>query len=129
MAKNNYYNDEEEYEEVQTQEEIDDSESLANYRLIREERETIITYNDLDGIWEADTAVQKHIRKFEKQGWECVGKQYYPDGTLMSAQFKGNAKSISIRDINEDKPKRIMSEEHKQKLQEARLKMKQETIN
>lgn len=120
MAKIDYYSKEEEYNEItqeQTQDEKED-ESLSNFRLTKEERETIIVYSDADNCWYADTTVQKHIRKFEKQGWECTKKQFYPDGTLMSAEFKGTPKSISIRDINLDKPKRVMSEEHKQKLQE-----------
>ena len=47
------------------------------------------------------------------------------------AQEFGNTELISMtdRDINPDKPKRVMSEEHKQKLQqklqEARLKSKE----
>lgn len=105
-----------------TQEKIDDIMYGTNIRLTKEERETIIIYSELDNCWYADTTVQKHIRKFENQGWECTKKQYYPNGDLMAAEFKGNSKSISIRDINSDKPKRIMSEEHKQKLFEARFK-------
>lgn len=115
--------------DILTQEEQDDITYGTNVRLIKEERETILVFSEFDNCWYADTTVQKHIRKFENQGWECTKKQYYPDGTLMSAEFKGNAKAISIRDINPDKPKRIMSEEHKQKLQqklqEARLKSKE----
>ena len=115
--------------DIPTQEEQDNITYGTNTRLIKEERETILVFSEFDNCWYADTTVQKHIRKFENQGWECTKKQYYPDGTLMSAEFKGNAKAISIRDINPDKPKRIMSEEHKQKLQEklkeSRLKNKE----
>ena len=114
---------------IPTQEEQDDITYGTNVRLIKEERETILVFSEFDNCWYADTTVQKHIRKFENQGWECTKKQYYPDGTLMACEFKGNAKAISIRDINPNKPKRIMSEEHKQKLQqklqEARLKSKE----
>ena len=111
--------------DILTQEEQDDIIYGTNVRLIKEERETILVFSEFDNCWYADTTVQKHIRKFENQGWECTKKQYYPDGVLMSAEFKAHAKAISIRDINPDKPKRIMSEEHKQKLLEARFKTKE----
>lgn len=103
-----------------TQDEQDDINFATNRKLMREERETIILYNEFDNCWVADTSCQKHIRKFENQGWTCTGEQYYPDGTIMAKQFKANAKAISIRDVNPNKPKRVMSEEHKQKLFEAR---------
>lgn len=111
-------------EEILIQEEQDDTDYTVNTHLKKEERETIIAYSEIDNCWYADTTVQKHIRKFKNQGWECIKEQYYPDDTLMAAEFKAHSKAISIRDVRSDKPKRIMSEEHKQKLQEARLKAK-----
>ena len=98
----------------------------TNIKLGRDERETIINYSELDNKWVVDSSVPKHIRKFEKQGWLCTGKQYYPDGTLMAAQFECPPHGISIRPF--EKIKREMSDEQRLVMSERMKKMQESRI-
>jgi hypothetical protein len=70
------------------------------------------------------------INKFTKLGWDIVNKYYYPDGTLQAMVFKAPRNCISFRrpKIKTEKairPKRVLSEEHKKAMQEARRKNKE----
>ena len=123
MASKNIYDTDYDEFETKTTEVIETQDLItaSNVKLTREERETLISYSDMDGVWTVDTTVTKHMNKLEKQGWTCTGTQYYPDGTVMAKQYIGNKNSISIRNIDINKPKRVMSEEHKLKLQQARF--------
>lgn len=109
-----------------TQDEQDDITNVVNTRLCKEERETIITYSEFSNQWYVDTTVYKHINKFKKQGWKITKTECYANGDVMAMQFEAPTNAISIRDINSNKPKRIMSEEHKQKMFEARQKLKEQ---
>jgi len=113
-------------DKILTQEEQDDINFATNVKLTKDERETILLYSESDNCWVADSSVAKNIRKFEKQGWECTGKQYYPDGTLMAAQFKAPYHAINIRPF--EKIKREMSDEQRQVMSE-RMKKMQESRN
>lgn len=95
------------------------AEDQSEHKLCREERETIYIYNESDGEWIADSSIQKDIHRLEKQHWIETNVQYYKDGTVMSKQFKAPRNCLSPRDYNPNKPKRVMSEEHKQKVMEA----------
>lgn len=89
-----------------------DTENLQNcVHLNAEERETHIYTDDSSGEWIADTAIQKDIRKFKKQGWELIGSQNYEDGTLMAAQFKAPRNGITIKNPNS---KRELTDEQRQ---------------
>lgn len=95
----------------------------AEYRLTKEERETIYRIDEVDNIWYADSTVQKDIHKLEKQGWIETGVQYYKDGTVMGKQFKAPRNCLSPRTYNPHKPKKNrppLSEEQKMKMQNAR---------
>lgn len=97
---------------------------IIKERLSAEERELHI-YCTLgeDGrwIWEADTTISKYITMFKKQGWEQTSETILEsDGTVQGATFRTtSSKPITIRNITAERPKRIMSEEHKAKLLEA----------
>ena len=67
-------------------------------RLAKEERETILTYNESDGYWEIYTAVQSHIRKFDKLNYEVTNIDYYEDGTVAGKFYKVPKNAISFRD-------------------------------
>lgn len=70
-------------------------------------------------MWYADTTIPRDIHKLEKQGWILVNTQYYKDGEIMAKQFKAPKNCLSPRSYNPDKPKKVMSAEHKQKLMDA----------
>jgi hypothetical protein len=94
-------------------------------RLSKEERETYYRIDDVDNMWIADAAIPKDIHKLERQGWILIDTQYYKDGEVMSKRFKAPRKCLSPRSYNpdkpkSDKPKRIVSEEQKQKMAEGR---------
>ena len=97
----------------------DQADERAEYRLTKEERETIYRIDEVDNTWYADSTIQKDIHRLERQGWIETGIQYYNDGTVMAKQFKAPRNSLSPRSYNPDKPKREMSEEHKQKVMKA----------
>lgn len=88
-------------------------------RLTKEERETYYRIDDIDNMWYADTTIPRDIHKLEKQGWILVNTQYYKDGEIMAKQFKAPKNCLSPRSYNPDKPKKVMSAEHKQKLMDA----------
>jgi hypothetical protein len=104
----------------------DRSVERAEYRLTKEERETIYRIDEVDNTWYADSTVQKDIHKLERRGWIETGVQYYNDGTVMAKQFKAPRNCLSPRTYNPDKPKKTMSAEHKQKVMDA-LKASRET--
>lgn len=88
-------------------------------KLTREERETYYRVDDVTDECVADSSIQKDIRKLIRQGWIKVDEKRYPDGTIMWAKFKAPRKCISPRKYDPDKPKRVISEEHKQKASQA----------
>jgi len=72
--------------------------NVAIQRFTKEERETILTYNEADGYWEIYTGVQSHIRKFDKLNYEVTNVDYYEDGTVAGKFYKVPKKAISFRD-------------------------------
>lgn len=94
----------------------------ANIKLLPEEREVVLTMDDKDRKWKASCSSPTYMRKFEKQGWKCIGKEYYRDGTICTKFYEAPCKSISIGRY--ERPKRIMSDEQKEKMKLAREKSK-----
>lgn len=94
-----------------------------NYRLTPEEREVILVMDDKYRKWKASCSSPTYMRKFEKQGWKCTKTEYYRDGSVCTKFYEApQASSITIGKA--ERPKRQgkpMSEEHKRKLQEARI--------
>ena len=76
----------------------------ANYKLSKEERETIYVFNEADGEWLAESTIPRDIHKLEQKHWTEISVQYYRDGTVMSKQFKAPRNCLSPRDYNQDKP-------------------------
>jgi hypothetical protein len=84
-------------------------------RLTKEERETILTYNEADGFWTIYSGVQSHIRKFDKRNYEVTEVDYYPDGEIAGKFYKVPKNAISFKYPNK---KRNISEEQKAMLAE-----------
>lgn len=68
-----------------------------NTRLSIEERETVLSYDNVDKKWVMDTTVPKHANKAKKQGWTQVVEYQYQDGTVVGGQFEAPARAITIR--------------------------------
>lgn len=83
-----------------------------NYKLTKEERETRISFLEIENKWFADTTVQKDMKRFQEQGWFVTGIQHYSDGSVMSMQFEAPRSSITIGKAV--RRKRTMSEEQRQ---------------
>ena len=84
-------------------------------RLTKEERKTILTYNEADGFWTIYSGVQPHIRKFDKLNFPVTDTDYYPDGEVAGKFYKVPKNAISFRDTTK---KRNISEEQKAMLAE-----------
>lgn len=114
MAKTGYNNSE-----------LTESTNKTCFRLLPEEREVILIMDDKDRQWKASCSSPTYMRKFEKQGWKCTDTEYYKDGTVCTKFYEAPCKSISIGKY--ERPKRVMSEEQKEKMKLAREKSKQDT--
>lgn len=85
-------------------------------KLTREEQETHYYLSAVDDFVFCDTSILKDIHKLEKQNWIKIKEETYPDGTIMAATFKAPRSCLSPRVYNPEKPKKIMTDEHKAKL-------------
>lgn len=94
----------------------------GNSKLTPEEREVVLVMDDKDRKWKASCSSPTYMRKFEKQGWKCVREEYYRDGTVCTKFYEAPCKSISIGRY--ERPKRVMSDEQKEKMKLARQKSK-----
>lgn len=86
-------------------------------RLTKDERETILSYNEADGYWTIYSAVQSHIRKFDKLNYPITDIDYYPDGEVAGKFYQVPKNAISFKSPK----KRNISEEQKQALRERAL--------
>lgn len=78
-----------------------------NGRLVPEERETHILYDNTNNTWEMETTIPKHFRKALKQGWTPTIQYVYEDGTVCGMVLTAPANGVTIRNPNK---KRVMSE-------------------
>ena len=81
-------------------------------RLTKDERETILSYNEADGYWTIYSAVQSHIRKFDKLNYPITDIDYYPDGEVAGKFYQVPKNAISFKSPK----KREYSEEQKQEM-------------
>ena len=87
-------------------------------RLTKDERETILVYNEADGYWTIYSAVQPHIRKFDKLNYPITDIDYYSNGEVAGKFYQVPKNAISFKDPTK---KRNISEEQKQALRERAL--------
>lgn len=121
VAENKTLNDEQRYKD--DEERLTDEEHLNDeQRLKKDERETILSYNEADGFWNIYSAVQHHIRKFDKLGYEVTDVDSYQDGTVAAKFYKVPKNAISFR--SPVKTTRVMSEEQKKAFAERMKKSK-----
>lgn len=96
------------------------TERIVTYRLLREERETLYRYSDGDTYVICDTTIPKDIRKLTAKGWIMESCDKTADGTIVAARFRSPINTLSIRSYVPSKPKRKLSDEHREKLINSR---------
>ena len=104
--------------ENQSSESMQRTTSEQVQRLTKEERETACVYNEADGYWTIYSAVQSHIRKFDKLNYPVTDIDYYPNGEVAGKFYQFPKNTISFKDPTK---KRNISEEQKQALRERAL--------
>ena len=104
--------------ENQSSESMQRTTSEQVQRLTKEERETACVYNEADGYWTIYSAVQSHIRKFDKLNYPVTDIDYYPNGEVAGKFYQVPKNTISFKDPTK---KRNISEEQKQALRERAL--------
>lgn len=90
------------------------------YKLSRYEQEVHLSFNEEEKIWTAYVTSPRYMRKFEKNGWECIDVQHYKNGEVVSKTYKAPRKCIIIA---KEREKRILTEEEKNILRERILLM------
>ena len=66
-------------------------------KLTLEEKETTLSYDNIDKIWIMDTTVSKHYNKALKQGWIPIRQYIYDDGTVCGMVLTAPEWSVTIR--------------------------------
>ena len=92
--------------------------SHSQTSISREEQETHIAEDSF--LTYATTSKPSHITKFFAQHWKPTKILFGKSNNIIEAQFEAPLNSFSIKNLQGKK--RIMSEEHKKKLQNARNK-------
>lgn len=87
-------------------------------KFTREEYETILCYDFAEKTWTAYTNIPSAIAKFKEQGWKIIRENYYEDGTVESCRFEAPKSAVTIRKAV--RQKRVLSEQHKEKLLSAK---------
>lgn len=75
----------------------------VNSRLINEERETVLAYDNVDKCWTMDSMIPKHFHKAQKQGWTPIRKYVYEDGTVCGMVLTAPDRAITIRNTEKKK--------------------------
>jgi hypothetical protein len=83
-------------------------------KLTREEMETHISLDAVEGIAIIDTSIPKDINKCKKMGYEIIKENFYDDGSVCNVVFRVPRRCISFRK-NE---KRVVSEEQRERMRE-----------
>lgn len=90
--------------------------NVLSGKFIKEERETYFHIDEVENAWTCTSSIPKDIRKLEKQNWRMTACTKYTDGTIAEATFTAPRNCLTLRCYNPDKPKKVLSEEHKRKL-------------
>lgn len=68
-----------------------------HYRLLNEERETLIIYDNVNKVWVLDSMIPKHFRKALRQGWTPIKQWIYEDGTVCGMVLTAPERAVTIR--------------------------------
>lgn len=123
VAENETLTDEERLKDDEPHLKNDEERLTDEQRLKKDERETILSYNEADGFWNIYSAVQHHIRKFDKLGYEVTDVDSYQDGTVAAKYYKVPKRALSFR--SPIKVAKVMTEEQKREFTERMKKGKE----
>lgn len=97
-----------------------------NFTLSRAEKEVVLTIDEETQEWTAYVSSPYWMRRFERAGWECTHTEYFPDGRVLSKNYKAPKKRVGIL---KERPKRELTEEERKILRERALKMQENRKN
>jgi hypothetical protein len=75
-------------------------------KLTKEERETVLTYDEVEKMWTMDSTIPKHFRKALKQSWTPIRQYVYEDGTVCGMVLTASERAVTFRNTT----KKQMSE-------------------
>ena len=81
-------------------------------KLTKEERETMLSYDELEKTWVMDSTIPKHFRKALKQGWTPIRQYIYEDGSVCGMVLTASERAVTFRNAN----KKQMSEKQLENL-------------
>ena len=81
-------------------------------KLTKEERETMLSYDELEKTWVMDSTIPKHFRKALKQGWTPIRQYIYEDGLVCGMVLTASERAVTFRNAN----KKQMSEKQLENL-------------
>ena len=76
-------------------------------RLTNEEKETIVTYDNIDKVWRMESTITKHFNKALRQEWTPITQYVYEDGVVCGMVLEAPAHTITIRNPNK---KRVVND-------------------
>ena len=68
-------------------------------RLTTEERETLLSYDNVEKVWRMDSMIPRHFNKALKQGWTPIVKYEFEDGTAAGYMLEASERAVTIRNI------------------------------
>lgn len=66
-------------------------------KLTKEERETVLTYDEVEKMWTMDSTIPKHFRKALKQSWTPIRQYVYEDGTVCGMVLTASERAVTFR--------------------------------
>ena len=66
-------------------------------KLTLEEKETTLSYDNIEKTWIMDSTVSKHYCKAMKQGWIPIRQYIYDDGTVCGMVLTAPERAVTIR--------------------------------
>lgn len=69
-------------------------------KLTKEERETVLSYDELEKMWVMDSTIPKHFRKALKQSWTPVRQYVYDDGTVCGMVLTASERAVTFRNTS-----------------------------
>lgn len=81
-------------------------------KLTKEERETVLSFDESEKIWTMDSTIPKHFRKALKQSWTPIRQYIYEDGTVCGMVLTASERAVTFRNIT----KKQMSEKQLENL-------------
>ena len=81
-------------------------------KLTKEERETMLSYDEFERVWTMDSTIPKHFRKALKQGWTPIRQYVYDDGSVCGMVLTASERAVTLRNT----AKKQMSEKQLENL-------------